>query len=95
MHKFTKGHVRNLNGFLRAHRINAGDGHASPNNGLRAPEVAAGDWEAKFLDLFDRAHGFLLRDIGQLSDDEMRSLMNDLNLAKLVIFDELKTKLNS
>ena len=63
-------------------------------SGLRAPEVAAGDWETAFSDLYDRAHAYLLRNIGLLSDSQLASLMHDLNLARVVIFDELKTKLN-
>ena len=94
MYKFTKGQQRNLNGLLRSIGVSTGTGGNCPVSGLRAPEVAAGDWEAAFSDLYDRAHAYLLRNIGLCSDSQLASLMHDLNLARVVIFDELKTKLN-
>ena len=94
MDKFTKGQQCHLNGLLRSSGVNIGIVENCPVSGLRAPEVAAGEWETAFSDLYDRAHAYLLQNIGLLSHSQLASLMHDLNLARMVIFDELKTKLN-
>ena len=69
-------------------------GHYScPLAGFRAPELAAKEWESMLQSLFNVGYEQLLEKT-RITDAETDILIQDLNKAKVVIFDELHTKLN-
>jgi len=95
MDELTLQEARDLLALRRQLQLPDTDGvkYACPLAGLRAAEMAAGDWQAVGEKFYNVQHQDLLETV-HVNDQELSILVDCLQRAKTLALDELSVKLN-